>query len=32
MRLDKIKANPSNPRVIREDKFNKLVKSLQGFP
>lgn len=32
MRLDKIKANPSNPRVIRDDKFNKLVKSLQGFP
>ena len=32
MRLDKIKPNPSNPRIIRDDKFNKLVKSLQGFP
>ena len=32
MRLDKIKANPSNPRVIRDDKFNKLVKSIQQFP
>lgn len=32
MRLDKIKPNPNNPRVIRDDKFNKLVKSIKGFP
>jgi len=27
-----IKANPKNPRVIKDDKFAKLVKSLQDFP
>lgn len=32
MKLSKIKANPSNPRIIRDEKFKKLVKSLQEFP
>ena len=32
MRLDKIKANPDNPRVIRDEKFQKLVKSIRDFP
>ena len=32
MKLSKIKPNPSNPRTIRDDKFNKLVKSIQQFP
>jgi ParB-like chromosome segregation protein Spo0J len=27
-----IKPNPSNPRIIRDDKFAKLVKSLKDFP
>ena len=27
-----IKPNPNNPRVIRGEKFEKLVKSIQGFP
>jgi ParB-like nuclease domain len=27
-----IKPNPSNPRIIRDDKFAKLVQSLKDFP
>jgi ParB-like chromosome segregation protein Spo0J len=30
--LSKIKKNPDNPRVIKDDKFKKLVKSIQTFP
>lgn len=30
--IKKVIANPSNPRVIRDDKFLKLVKSIQEFP
>lgn len=30
--ISKIKANPDNPRVIKDDKFKKLVKSIQEFP
>lgn len=32
MKLSKIKLNPSNPRIIKDDKFKKLVKSIQEFP
>lgn len=32
MKLKEIKPNPNNPRVIRDEKFKKLVKSLQEFP
>lgn len=32
MKLSTIKANPKNPRVLRDDKFKKLVKSIQDFP
>ena len=35
MRLEKIgniKANPNNPRIIKDDKFKKLVKSIKEFP
>ena len=32
MKLSSIKPNPSNPRVIKDDKFEKLVKSLTDFP
>lgn len=30
--IKKVKANPNNPRVIKDDKFQKLVKSLKDFP
>ena len=28
----KIKSNPNNPRLIKDDKFRKLVKSIKDFP
>lgn len=30
--INKIKANPKNPRTIRDEKFDKLKKSIQDFP
>lgn len=27
-----INPNPNNPRIIKDDKFNKLVQSLKSFP
>jgi ParB-like chromosome segregation protein Spo0J len=30
--INKVKANPDNPRLIKDDKFFKLVKSIQEFP
>ena len=32
VKLYKIKGNPKNPRIIKDDKFKKLVKSIKGFP
>jgi ParB-like chromosome segregation protein Spo0J len=32
IKLYKIKGNPNNPRIIKGDKFKKLVKSIQDFP
>lgn len=32
MKPSNIKLNPSNPRIIKDDKFKKLVQSLQDFP
>ena len=32
VKLYKIKGNPKNPRIIKNDKFKKLVKSIQEFP
>lgn len=32
MKLSSIKTNPGNPRLIKDDKFNKLVKSIKDFP
>jgi len=32
MKLSSIKPNPNNPRVIKDDSFNKLCKSIQDFP
>jgi hypothetical protein len=30
--ISKIKPNPKNPRIIKDDKFQKLVKSITDFP
>jgi hypothetical protein len=30
--INKVKGNPNNPRIIKNDKFKKLVKSIQEFP
>jgi len=30
--INQIKSNPENPRVIKDDKFKKLVKSIEEFP
>tara|TARA_R100000808_G_C2132941_1_gene141806 strand:- start:996 stop:1610 length:615 start_codon:yes stop_codon:yes gene_type:complete len=30
--ISKIKGNPNNPRVIKNDKFKKLVQSIKDFP
>lgn len=30
--LSQIKLNPKNPRIIKDDKFNKLVNSISSFP
>lgn len=32
MKLSEIKPNPNNPRIIKDDKFKKLVKSIKSFP
>jgi len=32
VKISEIKTNPNNPRVIKDDKFAKLVKSIQEFP
>lgn len=30
--ISQLKSNPSNPRLIKDDKFHKLVQSLKDFP
>ena len=32
VKLSEIKTNPNNPRLIKDDKFHKLVNSIKGFP
>lgn len=32
VKIEKVLPNPSNPRVIKDYKFKKLVKSIQDFP
>lgn len=32
VKIYKIKSNPNNPRLIKDDKFRKLVKSIKDFP
>lgn len=32
IKIDELKLNPNNPRIIKDDKFKKLVKSIKEFP
>ena len=32
IKISQIKTNPNNPRVIKDDKFQKLVNSIKEFP
>lgn len=32
MKINEIKPNPNNPRIIKDNKFKLLVKSIQEFP
>jgi hypothetical protein len=32
VQINQVKANPNNPRIIKDDKFAKLVKSITDFP
>tara|TARA_R100000951_G_scaffold27701_1_gene23807 strand:- start:140 stop:1315 length:1176 start_codon:yes stop_codon:yes gene_type:complete len=32
VKISAIKSNPDNPRIIKDDKFKKLVKSIKSFP
>lgn len=32
IKLTKIKSNPNNPRIIKDEKFKQLVKSIKDFP
>ena len=31
-KISKVKSNPNNPRLIKDDKFHKLVNSIKEFP
>ena len=32
VKTSKLKSNPNNPRLIKDDKFHKLVESIKSFP
>jgi ParB-like chromosome segregation protein Spo0J len=32
VKINEIKLNPNNPRIIKDDKFKKLVQSIKDFP
>lgn len=32
VKISELKSNPNNPRIIKDDKFQKLVKSIKEFP
>jgi hypothetical protein len=32
VKISEVKANPNNPRIIKDDKFAKLVQSVKDFP
>ena len=31
-KIGDIKSNPNNPRILKDDKFKKLVQSIKEFP
>ena len=31
-KISEVKLNPNNPRIIKDDKFKKLVQSIKDFP
>ena len=32
LKISEVKSNPNNPRIIKDDKFKKLVQSIKEFP
>ena len=32
VKISEVKSNPNNPRIIKDDKFTKLVRSIKEFP
>jgi ParB-like chromosome segregation protein Spo0J len=32
VKISEVKANPNNPRIIKDEKFRKLVESIKSFP
>jgi ParB-like chromosome segregation protein Spo0J len=32
MKISEIKPNPNNPRIIKDDKYKKLLNSIKEFP
>jgi len=32
VKISELKANPNNPRIIKDEKFRKLVESIKSFP
>jgi len=32
VKIQEVKLNPNNPRLIKDDKFKKLVQSIKDFP
>ena len=32
VKISQVKTNPNNPRLIKDDKFKKLVRSIKEFP
>ncbi len=32
VKISEVKSNPNNPRLIKDDKFKKLVQSIKDFP
>ena len=32
LKINEVKLNPNNPRLIKDDKFKKLVQSVKDFP
>jgi ParB-like chromosome segregation protein Spo0J len=32
VKINSVKLNPNNPRIIKDDKFKKLVQSIKDFP